>query len=205
MNKAANDLIELGKYLFDLRYTRGTAGNLSIRLDSGKVLVSPTNSSLGNLSADRLSLLDAQGNHLKGDKPSKEYPFHLAIYENNPDHNAIIHLHSPYLTAYSCLAGLDPNNAIQPFTPYVVMRVGDVAMIPYDKPGDDAIARNCAKVANYNAILMANHGVIVCGKNAQDACGKFEELEDTAKLYFMLKNHEINYLSDSEIEQLKGM
>ncbi len=204
MDKQYQELIELGKYLFDLRYTKGSAGNLSMRLASGEIIATPTNSCLGMLKAEKLSILTSDGSHLEGNPPTKEIPFHLAIYEQNPNWNAIIHLHSPYLTALSCLKGLDPKNVIRPFVPYVIMRVGDVPLIPYFKPGSIKIADAVRTIAHqYSAFLLANHGVIVCGRNLKDACYNFEELEEAARLFFILKHHDIRYLNDTEIQELK--
>ncbi len=112
-----------------------------MRLDENRILVTPTGSSLGRLEADRLSVLDMQGNVLSGDKPSKESVFHLAMYQKNPACQAIVHLHSTYLTALSCLENLDTDNAMRAFTPYYVMRVGKLPVIPYYRPGDINIAR----------------------------------------------------------------
>lgn len=79
--------------------------------------------------------MDPQGEWLSGDKPSKEVRFHLALYRNNPCCKAVVHLHSTWSTALSCLEGLDPQNVIRPFTPYVVMRMGDIPLVPYYRPG----------------------------------------------------------------------
>lgn len=137
----------------------GGAGNLSVRLDDNRVLVTPTGSSLGRLSVERLSILDMEGNLLGGDKPSKEAVFHLAMYKKNPECKAIVHLHSTYLTALSCLDNLDPNNAIEPFTPYYVMRVGKMQVIPYYRPGSPKIAEELSNraltgKASYSLIMV---------------------------------------------------
>ncbi len=135
------EMVNLARSLFERGYTVGGAGNLSVRLDENRILVTPTGSSLGRLEADRLSVLDMQGNVLSGDKPSKESVFHLAMYQKNPACQAIVHLHSTYLTALSCLENLDTDNAMRAFTPYYVMRVGKLPVIPYYRPGDINIAR----------------------------------------------------------------
>lgn len=110
------EMVNLARSLFERGYTVGGAGNLSVRLDENRILVTPTGSSLGRLEADRLSVLDMQGNVLSGDKPSKESVFHLAMYQKNPACQAIVHLHSTYLTALSCLENLDTDNAMRAFT-----------------------------------------------------------------------------------------
>ncbi|TDQ59382.1 ribulose-5-phosphate 4-epimerase/fuculose-1-phosphate aldolase [Mesocricetibacter intestinalis] len=197
-------MVALARSLFERGYSVGGAGNLSVRLDRERILVTPTGASLGRLQAERLAVVDMRGNLLSGDKPSKESVFHLAIYRNNPACGAIVHLHSTYLTALSCLQGLDPDNAIRAFTPYYVMRVGKLAVVPYYPPGDGNIARELGERANRGkAFLLANHGVVVCGENLVDALENTEELEETAKLYFILQGHKIRYLTAAEIKDLE--
>lgn len=198
-------MVTLGCSFFERGYTVGGAGNLSVRLDENRILVTPTGSSLGRLEADKLSILDMQGNLLSGSKPSKESVFHLAIYQNNPQCKAIVHLHSPYLTALSCLEGLNTENAIKAFTPYYVMRIGKLPVIPYYKPGDNNLALELGERAlSSKAFLLANHGVVVMGNDLQDAVDNTEELEETAKLYFILQGHKIRYLTDTEVNELQN-
>lgn len=197
-------LVQAGKSLFSRGYATGTAGNLSILLDDGHLLVTPTNSCLGDLSSEMLSKVTLEGEHISGNKPSKETKFHLAIYHKNSQCKAIVHLHSLYLTAFSCLSDLNIKNAIKPFTPYVIMKVGDVPVVPYYKPGDDRIAEQLGLLAsNHKAFLLANHGAVTSGKDLYDAMSSYEELEETAKLIFILKNQNIRYLTDHEINELK--
>lgn len=198
-------MVELAKSLFDRGYTVGGAGNLSVKLDDNRVLVTPTGSSLGRLEVNRLSILDMNGNLIEGDKPSKESVFHLALYQANPQCRAIVHLHSTYLTALSCLQGIDTTNAMRAFTPYYVMRVGQLPVIPYYKPGDTNIARELSERAlQAKAFLLANHGVVVTGNSLVDAVDNTEELEETAKLYFILQGKSIRYLSESEVKDLEN-
>lgn len=199
------EMVNLARSLFERGYTVGGAGNLSVRLDENRILVTPTGSSLGRLEADRLSVLDMQGNVLSGDKPSKESVFHLAMYQKNPACQAIVHLHSTYLTALSCLENLDTENAMRAFTPYYVMRVGKLPVIPYYRPGDINIARELGERAlDGKAFLLANHGVVVTGSNLVDAVDNTEELEETAKLHFILQGQKVRYLTDDEVNDLKN-
>lgn len=199
------EMVNLARSLFERGYTVGGAGNLSVRLDENRILVTPTGSSLGRLEPDRLSVLDMQGNVLSGDKPSKESVFHLAMYQKNPACQAIVHLHSTYLTALSCLENLDTDNAMRAFTPYYVMRVGKLPVIPYYRPGDINIARELGERAlDGKAFLLANHGVVVTGSDLRDAVDNTEELEETAKLYFILQGQKVRYLTDDEVNDLKN-
>ncbi|MBD8513633.1 aldolase [Photobacterium sp. CAU 1568] len=199
------EMVTLARSMFERGYATGGAGNLSLKLPDGNFLTTPTGSSFGRLVAERLSVVDIDGNHLSGDRPSKEIAFHLAIYRNSPDCNAIVHLHSTYLTALSCLEGLDSDNAIKPFTPYYVMRVGQLPVIPYLRPGDPQIATELAnRAADYRAFLLANHGPVITGTDLRDAVDNAEELEETAKLALMLDGKAIRYLTDAEVSDLEG-
>ncbi|MCL2891922.1 aldolase [Brenneria tiliae] len=203
--QARDEMVRLGASFFQRGYATGSAGNLSLLLDDGTLLATPTGSCLGELAADRLSKVGIGGEWISGDKPSKEVSFHLAIYRSNPQCQAIVHLHSTYLTALSCLEGLDPQDAIKPFTPYVVMRVGQVPVVPYYRPGDARLGEDLAKLApHYRAFLLANHGPVVTGKDLRAAADNMEELEETAKLIFILGDRRIRYLTAEEIAELRS-
>lgn len=204
--QAREEMVQLGASFFQRGYATGSAGNLSLLLEDGNLLATPTGSCLGELQADRLSKVTIQGKWISGDKPSKEVAFHRALYLNNPACKAVVHLHSHYLTALSCLNDLDSENCIRPFTPYVVMRVGDVPVVPYYKPGDQRLADDLANLASrYNAFLLANHGPVVVGKSLREAANNTEELEETARLMFTLGDRSIRYLTDSEVAELRNV
>ncbi len=198
-----NDLVRVGHILFERGLTNGSAGNMSVALDDGTVIATPTGASLGQLDANDLSKVDRVGALLSGKKPTKEVPFHLALYKGNPEVKAIIHLHSTYSTAYACLAGLNPADAIRPMTPYIVMRLGKVILLPYHKPGSVEIANDLSRVAaGHKAFLLANHGMIAGGKSMTDALNNAEELEESCKLYFLTKGLNVKYLTQEEIDEL---
>ncbi len=198
-------MVDMALSMFNRGYATGGAGNLSLRLPDGNFLATPTGSSFGRLVADELSVVDKDGHHLSGKRPSKEVAFHLAIYKNDPGCHAIVHLHSTYLTALSCLETLDKDNAIKAFTPYYVMRIGELPVIPYFRPGDPRIGEELAKLAGkYRAFLLANHGPIITGTDFLDAVDNAEELEETARLAFLLHDKPTRYLTDDEVTDLKG-
>ena len=200
-----NQLVEVGRSLFARGYATGGAGNISVRMDNGRILATPTGSSLGRLNADTLSVVDLEGMHLSGQKASKEVQFHLALYRQKDDCGAVVHLHSTYLTALSCLEGLNLDNAIKPFTPYYVMRVGRLPVVPYFRPGHSGIARELARLApDHRAFLLANHGPVVTGKDLLDACDNSEELEETARLALLLKDIPVRHLTEEEVNELSG-
>ncbi|MCK0195340.1 aldolase [Ancylobacter sp. 6x-1] len=207
-NSKAELLCKLCHSLFDRGYSVGGAGNVSVRLEGGGFLVTPTGGSLGRITPADLAEIDAKGTPVPGSKPSKEFAFHLALFESRPEVGAIVHLHSTYLTALSCLEDLPADNALRPFTPYYVMRVGYMPVIPYYRPGAPEIGRDlaiAAKAHPVNAFLLASHGVVVLGKDLEDAVNNAEELEETARLAFILRGEKIRYLTAPEIAELRAM
>ncbi|WP_138469954.1 aldolase [Poseidonocella sp. HB161398] len=203
----AERMVLLCKSLFDRGYSVGGAGNVSVRSDAGGFLVTPTGSCLGRLDAGNLTVIGPDGEPEPGPKPSKEFAFHRKLYEVRPDAGAIVHLHSTYLTALSCLEDLPRDNAMRPFTPYYVMRIGYMPVIPYYRPGSAQIGEDLAEAAarhKVQAFLLASHGVVVLGRDIDDAVNNAEELEETAKLLFLLKGEKLHYLTDDEIAELGG-
>ncbi len=197
-------MVQMAHSLFMRGYSSGGAGNLSCRLPEGGFLVTPTNSSFGTLDPATLSQLDAQGEHIAGDRPSKEAVMHLAFYRSRPTVGGIVHLHSPALTAVSCLPGLKVDNCLPPITPYYVMRVGKLPLVPYYRPGDSGLAKAVAALApTHNAMLLANHGPVVSGGSLREAIYNAEELEDTARLFLTLLPHGMVTLTDSQIADLE--
>lgn len=206
MNEAETreTLVRLSKSLFDRGFSVGSAGNISVALPDG-FLITPTNSSLGFLDADRISKLDKNWEHLSGDKPSKEVFLHRAFYETRPQAGAVVHLHSTYATALSCMANVDPNDCVPPLTPYVVMRVGTVKLVPYTHPGDP-IGGDAIRVlgGKHAAILLENHGPVVSAKDLTSAVYASEELEETAKLIVTLQNHNVKHLPEDKVAELRA-
>lgn len=198
-----NQLVAHGKYLSMRGYSPGASGNLSVRLENG-FLMTPTNSSLGRLDPDRLARLDAEGHHIDGDKPSKEVVVHLAMYRRRSAAGSVVHLHSPYCMAVSCLDGLDPDNALPPLTPYYVMRIGRLPLLPYFRPGDTALANAVEKgAAESHALLLAHHGMIVCGQDMGMAVAAAEELEETARLFLLVKDRPYRQLNTAQVADLE--
>ena len=202
--RARDSLVRWGKSLFDRGLTPGSSGNLSVRVADGW-LFTPTNSCLGFLDADRLSRLDADGRHIGGDAPTKELPLHFAFYESRPTARAVVHLHSTHATALSCLADVDPDDAIPPITPYVVMRVGRVPVVPYTRPGSADVAPLIrARAPDHPAILLGNHGPVVAGTTLESAVFAMEELEETARLVLMTRGMAVRHLATQEIADLEA-
>ena len=192
-----------GASLYNRGYGCGSSGNISVRHDGG-ILVTPTNSCMGRLDPARISRLANDGTHLSGDKPSKEAFLHLAMYDERPDANAIVHLHSAHSVAVSCLADIDPDDVLPPITAYFVMRIGKLPLVPYFRPGDMALADAVReKARHHHAMLLANHGPVVAGKGLDAAVYAAEELEETAKLQLLLQGHNVRLLTGAQVIELE--
>lgn len=197
-------IVSVAKSLFDRGLTAGSTGNISVRLSDGRMLMTPTNASLGCLDPARLSRFSAEGVHEAGDKPTKEAFLHTCMYCMRAADNAVVHLHSTYSVAVSILADTNPEDALPPLTAYYVMRVGNLPLIPYYKPGDEALALAVREKATHShALLLANHGPVVSGKTLLDAQYATEELEETAKLHLMLRGQVIRPLTPQQVAELK--
>ena len=200
--RTREDIARLARSLFDRGLTFGASGNISVRLDDGW-LMTPTGSSMGEIDPARISRLDAKGNHIGGDAPTKEAFLHTAMYAQRPQARAIVHLHSTHSVAVSCLRGIDPANVLPPLTAYYVMRIGTLPLIPYFAPGDMDLARAVAEMASdHHAVLLANHGPVVAGKSLTDAVYATEELEETAKLFLALQGMRTRPLTEDQIADL---
>jgi 3-dehydro-4-phosphotetronate decarboxylase len=197
------DICRFGRSLFERGLTPGSSGNISVRLPDGNWLVTPTNASLGFLDPARISRLDPQGRLLSGDAPTKEIPLHAALYETRSGAQAIVHLHSTHSVAVSMLPEIDPRAVLPPMTAYYLMRVGETALVPYYRPGDPAVADAIRGLAGqYSSVLLANHGPVVAGDSLEAAVFATEELEETAKLYLLLRGLNPRYLSPQQVSDL---
>jgi 3-dehydro-4-phosphotetronate decarboxylase len=196
-------IVEHGCSLYDRGLTPGSSGNISIRLPDG-MLITPTNSCLGRLDPDAISKLDSLGNLVSGQPPSKEAFLHLAYYRVRENEQAVVHLHSTHSVAVSCLSDIDPNNVLPPITAYYVMRVGRLPLVPYFPPGDMKLAdavEMAVKAAK--GTLLANHGPVIGGKDLDSAVYAVEELEETAKLFLLLRNQSTKFLNDQQVLHLQ--
>lgn len=197
------EICRYGRSLFERGLTPGSSGNISMRLEDGGWLVTPTNASLGFLDPARISRLDAGGRLVSGDKPTKEIPLHSALYETRGSARAIVHLHSTHAVALTMLPEIDPRAALPPMTPYYLMRAGETALVPYYRPGDPAVADAIRGLAGrYSSVLLSNHGPVVAGDSLEATVFATEELEETAKLYLLLRNLNPRYLSPQQVADL---
>lgn len=202
-SQAREKIATLGRSMFQRGLTFGSSGNISVKIADGW-LMTPTNVALGDIDPGRISKLDATGQHLSGDAPTKEAMLHLAMYRERPNAAAVVHLHATHSVAVSALANIDPADVLPPITAYYVMRVGRLPLIPYYPPGDQGLAEAVGKqAAKHHAVLLANHGPVVAGGSLEAAAGAIEELEETAKLYLMLQGHRTRFLTPEQVAALR--
>ena len=220
-SQAREDICRIGASLFARGYVHATAGNISVRLDDGGFLITPTDACLGALDPARLARLDAQGQQLSGDRASKTIALHRQIYEASASTAAparcVIHTHSTHLVACSLQADTAADGELAadaqllpPITPYFVMKVGRVPHIPYHRPGDAAaaalvaqtITRYAAQGSTVRAVMLARLGPNVWHDTPAAAMAVLEELEETARLW-MLCQPRPTPLTEPQIEELR--
>lgn len=201
-NALREQICELAKSMFDRGLTAGSTGNISARTPDGGLLVSPTGTSFGRLDPARLSRFDATGVHISGDAPTKEMPLHRAFYDTRQC-SAVVHLHCCHAVALSTLPDQDDDNFLPPLTPYSVMQLGRVKLLPYFRPGDPAMGQAVRGLAGQrSAVMLANHGPVVAGRDIESACNAIEELEQTARLALLTRGLNPRLLTQEEIDDL---
>lgn len=201
---AADAIVRAGAAFEAAGLAPAASGNLSTR-SGDHVLLTPTGSRLGALDPGALALIGPDGGVVAGPAPSKEWPLHLAVYRARPDARAIVHLHAPASVAVSCLATLDPHDAIPPYTAYRVMRIGRLPLVPYIPPGDPALGAAAAEIAAGagRGLLLANHGLVGWGRDLDEAVAVAEEIEASAALHLRLDGRDVRLLTDEERAELE--
>lgn len=193
----------LAKSMFDRGLTGGSTGNISARTADGGLLVSPTGTSFGRLDPGKLSRFDENGVLIDGDKPTKEMPLHTAFYETRSTAGAVVHLHSCHSVALSMMPDANEDDFLPNLTPYAIMKLGRVKLLPFFLPGDPAMGEAVRGLAGKrSAVMLANHGPVVAGKDIEAACNAIEELEDTARLAMMTRGLSPRGLSDNDVQRL---
>jgi ribulose-5-phosphate 4-epimerase/fuculose-1-phosphate aldolase len=202
MAPAANDPVQalreevcrVGRSLFERGYVHATAGNISVRLPGGGgFLITPTDACLGFLEPDRLAHVDRAGAQRSGHRASKTLALHRRIYDSAPEAQCVIHTHSTHLVALTLAGVWSAADILPPITPYFVMKVGHVPLIPYHRPGDPAVAAHVAEViaaaaargAPLRAVMLDRLGPNVWHASPAEAMATLEELEETARLWLM--------------------
>jgi len=196
-------LITACRHLAAAGLSPGSSGNLSIRLGD-EFIVTPTGSSLSRVTVDDLAVVDLTGRPSGTAQPTKELAFHLALYRRRPEATAVVHLHSPYATAVSCLPPDARGNAdLPPTTPYRVMRLGAVPLARYARPGSAELGAAVDELAADHAVmLLANHGSLVAASSLNAAIDLAEELEAAAQLTILLRGARHVQLGPDDVAEL---
>ena len=209
--QAREEICRVGRSLFERGYVHASAGNISVRLDDG-FLITPTDACLGFLDPARLARLDLQGRQLAGDRASKTIALHTRIYAAacafDPATRCVIHTHSTHCVALSLQC--EGPELLPPLTPYFVMKVGHVPLIPYHRPGApeaaeavaQAIARHGAAGTPLRAVMLERLGPHVWHDSPAAAMATLEELEETAKLW-LLSGRRAGVLDEPRIAELR--
>jgi ribulose-5-phosphate 4-epimerase/fuculose-1-phosphate aldolase len=189
-----NEMCRVGRSLFERGYVHATAGNVSVRLPEGAgFLITPTDACLGFLKPERLAHVDVAGAQVSGDRASKTLALHRRIYDSAPEAHCVIHTHSTHLVALTLAGVWSEADILPPVTPYYVMKVGHVPLIPYHRPGDPAAAQRVAEAITaaagrgtpLRAVMLDRLGPNVWHASPAEAMATLEELEETARLWLM--------------------
>ena len=205
------EICRVGASLHARGYVHATAGNISVRTDSG-FLITPTDACLGQLDPARLAEIDADGTQTSGDRASKTLVLHRRIYDAAPEARCVIHTHSTHLVALSLAGVWSADDILPPITPYYVMKVGHVPLIPYHRPGDpavgDAVAQRIAAMRDkgtpIRAVLLDRLGPNVWHTTLAEAGAVLEELEETARLWLMARPAPLTALQIDELRTHSG-
>jgi ribulose-5-phosphate 4-epimerase/fuculose-1-phosphate aldolase len=210
-SQAREEICRIGRSLYERGYVHATAGNISVRLDDG-FLITPTDACLGFLEPSALSRLDAQGRRLSGAPASKTIALHTAIYQAaaafDPGTRCVIHTHSTHSVALSLRCS--DAELLPPITPYFVMKVGHVPLVPYQRPGAPAVGQEVARlIAQYGergkpirAVMLSRLGPNVWHDTPAAAMAVLEELEETARLV-LLASGGVTPLAEAQIDELR--
>ena len=208
VDEARTEICRIGASLYARGYVHASAGNISVRLPSGGFLITPTDACLGTLNAARLARVDAHGVQISGDRASKTLALHRRIYAADAAAHCIVHTHAHHLVALTLSGVWSTDDIVPPITPYFVMKVGHVPLIPYHRPGDPNVA---ALVAERIAAMQAAHtplravmlerlGPVVWHGSPAEASAVLEELEATARLWLTAR---ATPLTEAQIDQLR--
>jgi len=201
-----DELCRAGQHLTELGMSPGSSGNISV-LHGSEVYLTPSGGSLGALTPAALSRMEMTDDglvHRSGPRPSKEHGLHDALYRRGPEVRCVVHLHSPYAVAASCLPPWAPHSALPPLTPYMLMRLGNLPMLPYAPPGDPVQAKALRELdIECHGALLQNHGPVVSGATVDEAVQRAIEIEQASRVVLAVgERPHARILSDQEIGHL---
>ena len=213
MTRIADEICRIGHSLYERGYVHASAGNISARVDAEEGdgwLITPTDACLGTLEAGRLARIDGQGTQLAGDRASKTLALHRRIYAADPAVRCVIHTHATHVVALTLAGVWHVDDVVPPITPYFVMKVGHVPLIPYYRPGDPeageqvtrAIEAAAQRGVPLRAVVLDRLGPVVWHRSLAEASATLEELEETAKLWLLTGRH-TEPLDEARLDQLR--
>ena len=207
-----DEICRVGASLYTRGYVHASAGNISVRLPEGGFLITPTDACLGRLDPARLAAVDAQGVQTGGDRASKTLALHRCIYAADAEAGCVIHTHSTHLVALALAGVWSAVDIVPPITPYFVMKVGHVPLIPYHRPGDPAVAELVAARVHamreagtpIRAVMLDRLGPNVWHRSPAEASAVLEELEETARLWLLSRPAPLTAEQIAELRQHFG-
>jgi len=193
-------LCDIGKQVYAKGFVAANDGNLSLRLDSDTILVTPANVSKGAMLPGEIAKINLSGKNLDQNQPSSEVRLHLTIYKRCEEIGAIVHSHPPYATAWA----ITGQSLTEPILPEVIMTIGQIPLIGYESPSTQKLADRVADMApKHSVLLLQNHGLVTVGKDLMDAFYKTERAEHVFRVITIARRlGEIRHLSAAEIEEL---
>jgi 3-dehydro-4-phosphotetronate decarboxylase len=195
-------LCEAGRRLASSGVCHGSSGNVSLR-DDDRMFITATGADLGRLTSYEVSEVGLDGTHRDGPAPSKEVAVHRAMYARESTHRAVVHVHSPHAVAVSCLPPWSETSALPPLTPYFLMRVGQVPLLPYRAPGDPELGAVVGEhPRGFRAALLANHGPVAGGRTMDEAIAAALEVEETSRVALLVHDRGPRVLADDAIAAL---
>ncbi|HVP07091.1 MAG TPA: class II aldolase/adducin family protein [Candidatus Acidoferrum sp.] len=199
-----SQMVEIGQRLARQGYIAGVDGNISVRLDSDRILITPSGLAKGRLTPDDLVVVDNHGKKLQGNlSPSSEMPMHLFVLERRSEVTACVHAHPPYATAFAVSGKRLADNVL----PEVVLTIGSIPLTDYAPPGTDAVPRSLEPyVDNHHAFLLRNHGVLTTGRSLEEAYNRLETVEHYAKILFLaLQLGNVNHIPTEDFKRLDDL
>src|SRR5438874_1870907 len=198
------DIVEVGRRMYARGYTASNDGNISVRLDAARLLMTPANVCKGFMHPQMMCITDLEGKKLEGDRnPSSEMQMHLEVYRQRPDVNAVVHAHPPTATGFA-VAGIALDRAV---LAEVITTLGSVPIADYATPSTKELPEAVRKyVKAHDGMLLANHGALTIGADVFAAYYKLETIEHFAKISLVarLLGGE-NLISREEVMRLQGL
>jgi len=204
------EMCRVGASLYARGYVHASAGNISVKLDDGSFLITPTDACLGNLVARELAHVSADGVQLSGARASKTLVLHRSIYAASSQARCVVHTHATHLVSLTLQGVWRNSDIVPPITPYYVMKVGHIPLVAYQRPGAPSVAHEVARLIHdstaqatpIRGVMLDRLGPVVWHQSPAQASAVLEELEETAKLWLM-SDRQATALTDPQIQELR--